>query len=87
MMFIYKAAKLAPVWTTVLKIREIFVHQTLTEDALLQARLLYFHYTIRLNCKKILLRKISLVEEFNNFIFIVNLSGYSKADNVGQLQS
>ena len=34
MMFIYKTAKCAPVWTTILKIREIFVHQTLTEHAL-----------------------------------------------------
>ena len=34
-MFIYKTAKFAPVWTTVLKIRAIFVHQTLTEHALL----------------------------------------------------
>ena len=34
MMFIYKTAKFAPVWTTVLKRRAIFVHQTLTEYAL-----------------------------------------------------
>ena len=33
-MFIYKTAKFAPVWTTILKIRAIFVHQTLTEHAL-----------------------------------------------------
>ena len=36
MMFIYKTAKFASVWTTVLKIRAIFVHQTLTEHALLR---------------------------------------------------
>ena len=29
-----QTAKFAPVWTTILKIREIFVHQTLTEHAL-----------------------------------------------------
>ena len=33
-MFIYKTAKFAPVWTTILKMRAIFVHQTLTEHAL-----------------------------------------------------
>ena len=33
MMFIFKAAKFVPVWTTILKLREIFVHQTLTEHA------------------------------------------------------
>ena len=37
-MFIYKTAKFAPVWTTNLKIRAIFVHQTLTEHALLKGR-------------------------------------------------
>ena len=35
-MFIYKIAKLAPVWTTSLKIRPIFVHQTSTEHAYLR---------------------------------------------------
>ena len=36
MLFIYKTAKFAPVWTTAFKIRAIFVHQTLlTEHALL----------------------------------------------------
>ena len=30
----YSTAKFAPVWTTILKIRAIFVHQTLTELAL-----------------------------------------------------
>ena len=34
MMFIYKTAQFAPVWTTILKIRAIFVHQTLTEHAI-----------------------------------------------------
>ena len=34
MMFIYKSAKVAPGWTTDLKIRVIFVHQTLTEHVL-----------------------------------------------------
>ena len=34
MMFIYKTAKFAPVWTTILKIHSIFVHQTLTEHTL-----------------------------------------------------
>ena len=34
-MFIYKTAKFTPVWTTILKIRAIFVHQTLTEHAFL----------------------------------------------------
>ena len=33
-MFICKTAKFVPVWTTILKIRVIFVHQTLTEHAL-----------------------------------------------------
>ena len=33
MMFIYKTAEFAPVWTTFLKIRAVFVHQTLTEHA------------------------------------------------------
>ena len=33
MMFTYKTAKFAPVWTSILKIRAIFVHQTLTEHA------------------------------------------------------
>ena len=33
-MLIYKTAKFAPVWTTILKIRAIFVHQTLTEHVL-----------------------------------------------------
>ena len=36
MMFIYKTVKFVPVWTTTLKILEIFVHQTLTEHALYQ---------------------------------------------------
>ena len=31
-----QTAKFAPVWTTVLKIRGIFVHRTSTEHALLQ---------------------------------------------------
>ena len=35
MMFIYKTAKFTPVWTTILKVRAIFVLQTLTEHALL----------------------------------------------------
>ena len=34
MMFIYKTAKFAPVWTTLLKVRVTFVHQTLTEHAI-----------------------------------------------------
>ena len=34
MIFIYKTAKFAPVWTTILKIRAMFVHQTSTEHAL-----------------------------------------------------
>ena len=33
MMYNFKAAKFVPVWTTILKLREIFVHQTLTEHA------------------------------------------------------
>ena len=33
-MFICKAARFAPVWTTILKIQVIFVHQTLTKHAL-----------------------------------------------------
>ena len=33
MMFIYKTAKFAPVWTTILKIRAVFVDQTSTEHA------------------------------------------------------
>ena len=37
-MFIYKTAKFAPVWTTVLKIRAIFVHQTLTEHTLCETK-------------------------------------------------
>ena len=37
-MFIYKTAKFAPVWITILKIRAIFVHQTLTEHALCNTR-------------------------------------------------
>ena len=31
-----KTAKFAPVWTTILKIWAIFVHQTLTEHTLMQ---------------------------------------------------
>ena len=34
MMFIYKTAKFALVWTTILKTQATFVHQTLTEHAL-----------------------------------------------------
>ena len=37
MMNIYITAKLAPVWTIILKIRAIFVHRTLTEHALFQS--------------------------------------------------
>ena len=33
-MFIYKTAKFASVWTTILKIWAIFVHQSLAEPAL-----------------------------------------------------
>ena len=33
MMFIYKTATFAPVWTIMFKICAIFVHQTLTEHA------------------------------------------------------
>ena len=45
-MFIYKPAKFAPVWTTLLKIHVIFVHQTLTERALCQ--ITYFsHNSLR----------------------------------------
>ena len=33
-MFIYKTAKSAPVWTSILKIWAAFVHQTLTEHSL-----------------------------------------------------
>ena len=36
MMFIYKTAKFAPVWTTILKLGAIFVLQTLTERALFE---------------------------------------------------
>ena len=36
MVFIYKTAKFAPVWSDILKILAIFVHQTLTEHALLE---------------------------------------------------
>ena len=38
MIFIYNTAKFAPVWTTILKIRAIFVHQTLTEHVLFNSR-------------------------------------------------
>ena len=38
MMFVYKTAEFALVWTTILKIRAIFVHQTLTEQALYENR-------------------------------------------------
>ena len=38
-MLIYKAAKFAPVWTTILKIRAIFVHQTLTEHTLCEIKI------------------------------------------------
>ena len=31
MLLVNQAAKFAPVWTTILKIRAIFLHQTLTE--------------------------------------------------------
>ena len=34
-MLICKTAKFAPVWTSIIKIGAIFVHQTLTEHALL----------------------------------------------------
>ena len=34
MIFIYKTTKFAPVWSTILKIRAIFVHQTVAEHAL-----------------------------------------------------
>ena len=34
MMLMYTTAKFASVWTTILKIRVIFVHQTLTKHAL-----------------------------------------------------
>ena len=33
-MFIYKTAKFAPVWSTILKIGATSVHQTLTEHSL-----------------------------------------------------
>ena len=33
-MIIYKTAKFPPVWTTILKIRRVFVHQTLPEHVL-----------------------------------------------------
>ena len=33
-MFIYETAKFAPVWTTIFKIRPIFVHQTSNEHAI-----------------------------------------------------
>ena len=33
-MFVYKTAKFAPVWTTIFKIHAIFVHETLNEHAL-----------------------------------------------------
>ena len=46
-MFIYKTAKFAPVWTIVLKIRTIFVHQTVTEDAL-------FEYLLKPSSKMLL---------------------------------
>ena len=36
MMFIYNTAKFAPVFFSILKIRAIFVHQTLTEHVLYQ---------------------------------------------------
>ena len=43
MMFIYNAAKFAPVWTAILKIRAIFVHQTLlTEQAIYLFLLMLF---------------------------------------------
>ena len=38
-MFIYKTAEFVPVWTAILKILAIFVHQTLTEHALLSLTL------------------------------------------------
>ena len=46
MMFIYKTAKFASVWTIILKIRAIFVHQTLTKYGL------YFHELLQ--CQRLL---------------------------------
>ena len=45
MMFIYKTAKFAPIWTTILIISATFVHQTSTEHALLQRQNLAIHVT------------------------------------------
>ena len=50
-MFTYKTAKFVPVWPTVLKIRSIFVHQSLTERALTLSRSIAFvsHWRLRYN--------------------------------------
>ena len=44
MTFIYKTVNFPPVWTTILKIREIFVRQTLTEHALCEVT--EYNYTV-----------------------------------------
>ena len=49
MMFIYKTAKFAPVWTAIFKIRAIFVHQILIEHAL-SKQMSYFLICLTATC-------------------------------------
>ena len=63
MMFIYETAKLAPVWTNILKIQVIFVHQTLTEHALFPSGTQFTHiYTIQDD-------SISLIKRFFGYAY------------------
>ena len=47
-MFIYKTAKFAPIWNTLLKVRAIFEHQTLTHNAL-SLKLIQFNFQVVVN--------------------------------------
>ena len=48
MVFSHKTAKFAPVWTIILKIRAVFVHQSLTEHALTLSQGGNFHVALEI---------------------------------------
>ena len=64
-MFIYETAKFAPVWTTTLKIRASFVHQTSAEHALYAKHDGYQNF--RFSAKAVIFKKLMLPGDPNLF--------------------
>ena len=72
-MFIYKTAEFAPVWTTILKIQMIFVHQTLTEHALLMKSRCRIYIEFTGNKGRYSKRLFPLISFFSQIEFVEDL--------------